>query len=185
MKKITIFFLIFVFSLSCLASSASAADAEYTFTDDLPKYVRYSGGAWFEVFDSALGRCTVIFPVEFKNNKFGFKLSSSGVPIDIINFTNSTINGLVITSDGTQYNCRAQRFSYIEYQTSGNYNQYVTLSPSTESLSNSNMLFLTDDINYINDTIPDYEKYYLFIFAFIGFCEFLSLCSNLLRRGSR
>lgn len=185
MKKIVIFLLISVFMLSCCVSSASAADADDTFTDDLPKYVDYSGGAWFEIFDSSLGRCTVIFPIEFKNCSFGFELSGSGVPVNIINFTNSTIYGFVITSDGTKYNCRASRFSEIEYQTTGSYNTYVALSPSTEALSNSNMLFITDDVNYINDTVPDYDKYFLFIFAFIGLCELLSLCSNLLRRGSR
>lgn len=183
MKKIITVLTVFILIFS-LCGSASAAE-DRVFTSNLPKYVNYSGGAWFEVFDSAVGRCTVIFPIEFKDDCFGFELSSVGIPVNIINFTNSTLYGTVITSNGTQYACRASRFSGIEYQTASSYNQYVELIPDAESLSNSNMLFITDDTNYINDTVPDYGKYYLFIFAFIGLCEFLSLCTNLLRRGRR
>lgn len=180
MKKITAFLivLIIITASTCFMSSA-------VFTSDIPDYVNLSGGAWFEVYDSSLGRCTVIFPIEFKNNIFGFKLSDSGIPSDIVNFSNSTVYGTVITSGGTEYACRASRFSTIEYQTTSSYNQYVSLNPDVISLGNSNMLFLTDDENYINDTVPDYEKYILFILTFIGFCEFISVCSNLVRRGRR
>lgn len=181
MKKIllTTFLVITVIFLTCFTSSA-------VFTAEIPDYVNYSGGAWFEVYDSYLGRCTVIFPLEFKDNIFGFKLSDTDLPSDIVNFSNSTVYGLVITSNGTEYSCRCSRFSTIEVQTtSSSYNTYVDLSPNVLSLSNSNMLFITEDTNYINDTVPDYEKYYLAIFAFLAFCEFFGLCSNLLRRGRK
>lgn len=180
MKKITAFLLVCIVLIAATCFMSSAA-----FTSELPDYVNLSGGAWFEVYDSALGRCTVIFPVEFKDNIFGFKLSDSGLPSDIVNFSNSTVYGTVFTSDGSQYACRVSRFSTIEYQTTSSYNQYVALSPDVVSLGNSNMLFLTDDTNYINDTVPDYQKYFLFIFTFIGFCEFISVCANLVRRGRR
>lgn len=183
MKKIITVLAVFILIFSFCVPASAAEDK--LFTSDLPKYVNYSGGAWFEAFDSSLGRCTVVFPLEFKDNCFGFKLSASGIPVDIINVTNTTVYGTVITSNGTQYSCRASRFSGIEYQTTSAYNQYVELSPDAESLSNSNMLFITEDTNYINDTVPDYDKYFLFIFAFIGLCEFLSLCANLFRRGRR
>lgn len=180
MKKIllTFFLITTILIMTCFSASA-------VFTAEIPDYVNYSGGAWFETFNSAVGRCTVIFPLEFKDNCFGFSLSSSGLPSDIVNFTNSTVYGLVITSDGTEYSCRVSRFSEIEYQTNSSYSSYAYLYPDVTSLSNSNMLFITDDVNYINDTVPSYDKYYLVIFAFIGFCEFFSLCSNLLRRGRR
>lgn len=167
-----------------MCSVASAAD-ENTFTAEIPDYVDYSGGAWFETFNSALGRCTVIFPLEYKDDCFGFSLSSAGLPDNIINLTNSTLYGVIFTANGTEYSCRASRFNQIEYQTNTSYSSYANLNPDASSLSNSNMLFVTDDVNYINDTVPDYNKYFLFIFAFIGFCEFLSLCTNLLRRGRR
>lgn len=184
MKKITLTLVITLILIMSVCFSAFAAD-DNIFTADIPDYVNYSGGAWFEVLNSSLGRCTVIFPLEFKDNIFGFSLSDGGLPTDIVNFSNSTIYGLIITANGTEYSCRCSRFSSIEYQTTTSYNTYTALNPQVVSLSNSNMLFITEDSNYINDTVPDYDKYFLAIFSLIAFCEFFTLCSNLLRRGRR
>lgn len=182
MKKIItiIFTILFIFVIFCFPASAAG------FTNDLPDYVNFSGGAWFEVYDSVVGRCTVVFPVEFKNNIFGFKLSSSGLPADIINFSNTTIYGYVFTSSGKEYNCRASRFSSIEVQTStSSYSTYENLSPSALSLNNSNMQFITDDINYFNDSVADYDKFQNVLLTVIALSSFFSLCSNLLRKGRR
>lgn len=181
MKKVLLTFLLITVILISICFSASA-----TFTSEMPDYVNYSGGAWFEIYDSVVGRCTVIFPLEFKDNIFGFSLSDTGLPSDIVNFSNSTIYGLVITSNGLEYSCRCSRFSTIEVQTStSSYSNYVTLNPDVVSLANSNMLFITDDTNYINDTVPDYGKFEIVMLAFIALCSFFSLCTNLLRRGRR
>lgn len=181
MKKILLTFslIIIILITTCFSSYA-------VFTAELPEYVNYSGGAWFEVFHSDFGRCTVIFPLEFKDNCFGFKLSAAGMPVDIYNFTNTTIYGLVVTSNGKEYSCRASRFSPIEVQSSTTgYQTYVNLNPDSVALSNSNMLFITDDENYYNDTVMNYDNYYLVALSIIAFCSFFGLCVNLFRRGRR
>lgn len=184
-KKILSFICVFIILIfSCM--NVFAADEEAAFTCEIPDYVNYSGGAWFEALDSTVGRCTVIFPLEFKDNIFGFSLSSADLPVDIYNFSNTTIYGIVITSNGNQYSCRCSRFSPIEVQTSSTgYNNYEYLNPDVMSLSNSNMLFITDNYNYYNSTVLEIDKFQNVMLSLIAFCSFFSLCVNLFRRGRR
>lgn len=155
------------------------------YTDEYPTYIPYSGGAYFEIFDSRLGTCSAVFPIEFKDRAFGFIRNSNGSVTNIVNVTNSTINGNVITSSGQVYVCRASRFSGIEYRLSNTSGTYTSLSPDMSSLSNTNISFVTDDIDYYNENSIDKDKYIMVILTLIALSEFLGLCTNLLRRGYR
>lgn len=166
-----------VFSLS--------ASAKY-YTDDLPSYVSISGGAYFEVYDTNLGKqVTVVFPIEFKDDHFGFSLSGSSVASNIVNVTNSTVYGVVYTSDGEKYSCRASRQDVIEYSyeySTGRY-EYRDLSPKMSTLTNSNMQFLTDNKDLYNQSFVDYEKVVAFLLLSLVLLQLVSLFVLALRKG--
>ncbi len=180
MKKLSV--LLIVSALIVLTAFPVGA----SFTADLPDYVSISGGAWFEVYSSDLGSCTIVFPFEFKEYCLAFSVSGSGLPVDIINVTNSTIYGLVFTSNGTQYNCRANRFSTIQYQDeSTTYNQWRDLNVDVVGMDNSNIQFITDDFLYYNDTVIDYNKVNLALSCVIAIVLIINLFVSLLRKGRR
>lgn len=180
MKKLSI--LLIVSALIILMAFPAAA----SFTAEMPRYTNITGGAFFEVLDSAVGACTVIIPIEFKDNYLAFVLSGDDIPFVIVNVSNSTINGVVITPDGRQYTCRATRFSWFEYQdTSSPYNQWLDLNPEVTTMSNSNIFFLTENPLYYNNTVLDYNKIQLAFSCLIFMVLILDLFVNLLRKGRR
>ena len=168
--------LVCVFSLS--------ASAKY-YTDDLPSYVSISGGAYFEVYDTNLGQVTVVFPIEFKDEHFGFSLSGSSVASNIVNVTNSTAYGYVYASNGSVYSCRASRQDVIEYSyeySTGRY-EYRDLSPQMSTLTNSNMQFLTDNKDLYNQSLVDYEKVVALLLLSLVLLQLVSLFILALRKG--
>lgn len=179
MKRLCYFFLLFslplFLSLQCFAAK---------YTADMPSYVPYSGGAYFEIVDKNLGTVTCLFPIEFKDNTFGFNDSGSGTPSNIVNLTNSTINGVLITSNGTQYTCRASRFSEVEYRLTSS-SSYTTIRPVLAGMNVSNIDFVTDDQLYANEGYFNYKNVLLVCAVFCALCEAGSLAANLLRRGYR
>lgn len=180
MKKLSI--LLIISALIILTAFPVGA----SFTAEMPDYVSISGGAWFEVYDSAVGSCTVVFPIELKNNCFAFMLSDTGIAYDIVNVTNSTIYGFVFTANGKEYNCRATRFDTIQYQDeSSSYSQWYGLSPDVTAISNTNIMFLTDNPLYYNDTVIDYDKYNLAMTSIIAIVLIINLFVSLLRKGRR
>lgn len=180
MKKLSV--LLIVSALIMLMAFPVGAD----FTAEMPRYTNITGGAWFEVLDSAIGACTVVVPIEFKDNCLAFVLSDNDIPFTIVNVSNSTINGTVITPDGQQYSCRATRFSWFQYQdTTSSYSQWLDLNPEVETMSNSNMFFLTDNPLFYNNTVLDYDKIQLAFSGVICIVLILNLFVSLLRKGRR
>lgn len=154
-----------------------AADYETS----LPSYVPYSGGAFFEVFDSALGKVTCIFPVDFLDGTFGF--NSSGT--NIYNLTNSTVNGYVVTSGGTVYTARVNRFSYVEYRLNTTTSTYTALNPDMTTLKSSNINFITSDAELYNDSYFNRDNFVIAILVLLCVCECSNVLISLFRRGYR
>ena len=163
--------------LSCFTLTTLAADYETS----IPSYVPYSGGAFFEVDDTALGKVTVIFPVDFLDNTFGF--DSGGT--NIYNLTNSTINGYVVASNGTVYTARANRFTYVEYRASASTNTYTALSPKMNTLKCTNINFITDDPELFNDSYFNRDNFVLTVLCFLAVCECANVLISILRRGHK
>lgn len=133
-----------IIAVSVLPASAKFYKAE------MPKYTNVSGGAFFEIFDENLGTVTCLFPIEFKNDTFSFELSRNGVPANIVNVSNTTVNGTLFAENGTAYTCRASRLSPVEYRPLNSSNNYITLKPVIEGMENTNINFLIDDTEYAN-----------------------------------
>ena len=155
------------------------------YNNEIPLYTGVSGGAFFEVYDTALGQVTVVFPIEFKESRFAFSLSRTGVPVNIINVTNSTVYGNLYTSNGSSFSCRSSRQGVIEYQyeyLSGRY-EYRPLRPNMSTLVNTNMQFLTDDVNYYNQSILNRDYYIFFILLLITVLQVISIFILALRKG--
>ncbi len=163
--------------LFCFPCVSLAADYNTT----IPSYVPYSGGAFFEVFDSNLGKVTCIFPIDFQNNTFGFDSSGS----NIYNLTNSTINGYVITSGGAIYTARATRFNYVEYRVSTTTGTYIGLSPDMSTLTATNLNFITDDSELYNDSYFNKDNYIMALLTILCICEASNVLISLFRRGYR
>lgn len=109
----------------------------YAYGNEYPAYSTVSGGAWVEC-NTILGRGVLIIPVDYLNQSLGF----TGSGYKLLNCMNSTINGIFICQNGTQYTVRATRFNYIEYvsSTGGGGTTYSDLNIST--IYNTNMEFV-------------------------------------------
>lgn len=163
--------------LSCFTLTSFAAD----YDTSLPSYVPYSGGAFFEVFDSNLGKVSCVFPVDFLVNTFGFNSAGS----NIYNLTNSTINGYVITSGGNVYTARATRFNYVEYRLNNTTATYTALHPDMSTLKASNINFITDDENLYNDSFFNRDNFVIAILVLLCVCECSNVLISLFRKGYR
>ncbi len=181
MKKICVLFSVLIL---CISVVVPASAAQYT--DEWPSYVKISGGAYFEVFDSNLGKVTCVFPVEFKNNSFGFSLSNANLPINFVNVSNTTVYGYLYTSSGKKYSCRASRQDVIEYNMNDSgYSNYVDLDPVIAGMTNTNMSFLTEDVDYYNENSLDSEKYMCFMVAALVVLQLLLVLILLFGKGRR
>lgn len=176
-KRFTLFLLSLQLMLSCLLFSTSAID----YDTSLPSYVPYSGGAFFEVFDENLGTVTCVFPIDFQNNTFGFNAAGT----DVYNLTNSTINGYVVTTNGTVYTARASRLSYVEYRISTTTSYYTALSPKAGSMKASNINFITEDPELYNDSYFNRDNFIMVLLVILCICEGSNVLLSLFRRGHK
>lgn len=163
--------------LSCFTFQSCAID----YDTSIPAYVPYSGGAFFEVFDTNLGKVSCVFPIDFIDGTFGFNSSGS----NIFNLTNSTINGYIITSGGTIYTARASRFNYVEYRLNNTTSSYIALSPNMSTLTASNINFITNDAELYNDSYFNKENYIITLLTILCICEAANVLISLFRRGYR
>lgn len=163
--------------LCCFVSTSFAAE----YDTSIPSYVPYSGGAFFEVFDSNLGQVSCVFPLDFLDGTFGF--NSAGT--DIYNLTNSTVNGYVVTSGGAVYTARANRFSYIEYRLNNTTSQYTALDPNLNAITATNINFVTDDPKLFNDSYFNRDNYIMTMLTLLAVFEGAGVLISLLRRGHK
>lgn len=177
MKRSLLLLLSLCVMLSCFTLTTLAAEYETS----IPSYVPYSGGAFFEVDDTALGKVTFICPVDFIDNSFGF--NSSGT--NIYNLTNSTVNGYVVTSNGTVYTARANRFTYVEYRVSATTSTYTALNPDMSTLKATNINFITEDTELYNDSYFNRDNFIMTVLCILAACECANVLISLFRRGHK
>ena len=131
MKKKIYSVLLLIVLAACFTCSAYAVE----YSTEYPAYLEQSSGSYIEV-ESNLGRCAMIFPLQYKENTFGFHGSGNNV----MNLTSSTLSGIVRLQNGTEYNIRAMRFNTFEYQqTTGYSSTYIPFSVS--EIYNTNVMF--------------------------------------------
>lgn len=161
MHKLVRIIICSVFGLAFLVTPCFAM----TYNNDFPDYVPYAGGAYIEVESSSFQKCTLVFPINSQKNSISFLGSSNS---DIVNITNSTINGYLYTSTGTQYTFRMASLSGVEYRT--NSYPYDWNDLDITQILNTNVVFedLTD-LNRQNDNpyFSTFEKVCL-TFGFIA-----------------
>ena len=182
MKKIFVFLsVLLVFTMLVVPASA------VKYTDNWPNYVKISGGAYFEVFDTNLGQVTCVFPVEFKDGCFGFTLSDAGLPVNFVNVSNTTAYGYLYTSGGKKYSCRASRQDVIEYYLDDNTysSKYVDLSPTIAGMTNTNINFLTSDEDYYNESFFDKDKLIVSLLVASVVIKLFVLLAQLFGKGKR
>lgn len=176
-KRSLMFCLLFLLIFPCIILSVSAAD----YDTKLPSYVPYSGGAFFEIFDENLGTVTCVFPLDFQDNTFGF--NSAGT--DVYNLTNSTVNGYVVTTNGTVYTARASRLSYVEYRLSQTTGTYTAIEPKKGTMKASNINFITDNPDLYNDSYFNRDNFIMVLLAILCICEASNVLLSLFRRGRK
>lgn len=174
MKKISIFFLTLIITIS-MAGTAYAAEYGYEY----PEYVPVSGGAFVEV-KSSLGTVALVFPFEYKNGYFGFVDSGSA---SIGNVFNNTIYGHLYTRSGTVYQVRASYGERIEYQTEQGYpyNQWVTLNISQILNTNIQFIDLTDQGRQTDFQKYDFSYNDIFLYSLLIVCTFVIVIAFLMR----
>lgn len=176
-KRSLMFLLLLSLTLPFTILPVCAAD----YDTKLPSYVPYSGGAFFEVFDENLGTVTCVFPVDFQNDTFGFNAAGT----DVYNLTNSTVNGYVVSANGTVYTARASRLSFVEYRYSTNTSYYTALEPKKGTMKASNINFITDDPDLYNDSYFDRENFIIILLVILCICEASNVLLSLFRRGHK
>lgn len=173
--------MLFLFSLQLMLSCLLLPTSAISYNTELPSYVPYSGGAFFEVFDENLGTVACVFPVDFQNNTFGF--NSAGT--HVYNLTNSTVNGYVVTTDGSIYTARASRLSVVEYRVSTVSGTYTAIDAKKGSMLASNINFITDDPALYNDSYFNRDNFIIVLLVILCICEASNVLLSLFRRGHR
>lgn len=122
---------VFIMSL-CFPSCAEEYGAQF------PSYVNQSGGCFIEC-DTTLGKGSLILPINYCTDTFGF----SGQHYNVMNITSNTVSGYFVLEDGTSYIVRASAFSTFQYQSNEDYySRYYDLTVS--KIYNTNAQF-TDE----------------------------------------
>lgn len=143
---------VFIMSL-CFPSFAEEYGAHY------PSYVNQSGGCFIEC-QTNLGKGTLILPVNYCENTFGF----SGEYYNVMNITNSTVSGYFVLENGTSYNAHASSFSTFQYQSNEDYySRWYDLTVS--QIYNTNAQFTDNNGNrgnvLYNLQLSDYFSLFL------------------------
>lgn len=119
---------VFIMSL-CFPVCAEEYGAQY------PSYVNQSAGCFIEC-ETNLGKGSIIIPIDFCKDTFGFL----GGQYNVMNITNNTVSGYFVLENGTSYNVRASGFSTFQYQSKDDYySRYYDLTVS--KIYNTNAQF--------------------------------------------
>ena len=109
------------------------------YSTEFPSYIPLSGGAYFETNVASLGQVSAVFPLQYKNDTFGF----TGTGNNICNLTNSTVSGYLYRTNGTTYSCRFTRQGTLEYQATAT---ATWTALSTSAISNTNIQFVDQTV---------------------------------------
>lgn len=134
----------FILSAVTLISLCSSEAFAMTYADDYPDYISYSGGAYVEIYNPTLQRCSAVFPIDYQKRTFSFNGDSN---VDIVNSTRSTINGKLFLPNGQTYDCRLTSLSSLEYRVNSSYGSDWQPLTVTE-IYNTNIVF--DDFKGLN-----------------------------------
>lgn len=88
--------------------SVVGAFAVVPLDDSPPANAPYKGGYWLTGTVNTLGVVNVYFP-----NNVGWCVDSNG---NLFRYTSDTVNGIIVTSNGTRYTFRAPAFSIPQYR---------------------------------------------------------------------
>lgn len=135
-----------------------------------PSYLTQSGGSFIEC-QTNLGRGTIILPITYKSDYFGF----SGTSYNVMNLTSSSLSGYFITSSGSQYSIYFNPFSTCQYRQDNNYYNYADLTIS--QIFNTNVQFI-DYSGTRQNTIASFKPFEIAVIGLftIHCCyDFLSL----------
>ena len=171
MKKWLSFLSVFI-GLFIVFSAFPVYAADYGTT--YPQYVKQSNACFIEC-DTALGKGSIVLPVNYKRDYIGF-YGSTG--FDVMNLYSTTISGQFVLENGTTYSIRAQGFSKFQYQTDeGYYNNYYDLNVS--NIYNTNVMF-SDNLSDRVNTVFDFSLFEQFLLSVLVLF-FIVVCFLLLR----
>lgn len=152
----------FVLILYIISMSLVVNAAEYG--NSYPNNTTLSGGAYIEA-QSSIGTVTFVFPINFKDDTFGF--SGNGIS-RVTNLTNSTIYGYVYLSNGSSYRTRVNSFDSIEYNrndSSWSDYEYITINQIINT--NINFIDYTDQNRQTDFQSYDFTYKDKFFFSFL------------------
>ncbi len=141
-----------------------------------PQYVKQSNACFVEC-DTALGKGSIVFPVNYQKEYIGF-YGSSGC--ELMNLYSNTITGQFVLENGTTYSVRASGFSKFEYQsTNGYYNNYYELNVT--KIYNTNVEF-SDSLGDRANTIYEFTMFEQLLLTFFIVFGFLILIVLFIRK---
>lgn len=147
------FILLFTVSLCCPIYAAE-------YGGQYPAYLEQSGSCFIEC-QTNLGRGTIVVPLNYTNDTFGFYGDGS----QVMNLTSYTISGYFVTQSGTTYEMRFTSFSIPQYVYSSDWSsRYQDLTVT--AIYNTNVSFV-DDIGDRGSEIYNFSSFQTVIIAIL------------------
>ena len=135
-KKVCLSFCVTLILLFTVSLCCPIYAAEYG--GQYPAYLEQSGSCFIEC-QTNLGRGTIVVPLNYTNDTFGFY----GDGGQVMNLTSYTISGYFVTQSGTTYEMRFTSFSTPQYVYSSDWSsRYQDLTVT--AIYNTNVSFLDD-----------------------------------------
>lgn len=155
----------------CLAFQGMCSDL----SSALPDYLNHSSGSFVEC-ETNLGKGVFVLPISTFENTIGFTRSGN-----LYNISNSTVSGLFITSNGTEYNVRAQSLNCFQYQSDNTSwgGTYIDITVESVLSTNINIYDYFGENDIVHYSFSNFELIVVSMLVFIGFCCFFSFIRNL------
>lgn len=135
-KKVCLSFCVTLILLFTVSLCCPIYAAEYG--GQYPAYLEQSGSCFIEC-QTNLGRGTIVVPLNYTNDTFGFYGNGS----QVMNLTSYTISGYFVTQSGTTYEMRFTSFSKPQYVYSSDWSsRYQDLTVT--AIYNTNVSFVDD-----------------------------------------
>lgn len=158
-KKVCLSFCVTCILLFTVSLCCPIYAAEYG--GQYPAYLEQSGSCFIEC-QTNLGRGTIVVPLNYTDNTFGFYGNGS----QVMNLTSYTISGYFVTQSGSTYEMRFPSFDVPEYVYSSDWSsRYQNLTVTT--IYNTNVSFVDDisDRGNENYNLTTYQKIVVILLA--------------------